>query len=244
MRDTDLDWRRIAETDPYYGVSTSEDYRLANLDEEKKEQFYENGVREISLTIDILKQLYGDFAANCALDFGCGVGRLTIPMADHFEHVVGVDISPGMLDLAQERADKLKRSNVEFCSSPPDLSFDWINSFIVFQHIPPERGYLILSELLEKLGDGGLVSLHFFLFRNLEKLAHIELDWQFARWDGQHLDCLIPAPATPPGSMRLYDYDLTRIFAILTQNGITKMTLHHADHKWAHGARIFGRKSI
>ncbi len=37
-----------------------------------------------------------------ALDFGCGVGRITRPLADHFETVDGVDLARSMIARARE----------------------------------------------------------------------------------------------------------------------------------------------
>src|SRR6185436_7150994 len=37
-----------------------------------------------------------------ALDFGCGVGRITRTLADHFEAVDGVDVAPSMIARARE----------------------------------------------------------------------------------------------------------------------------------------------
>src|SRR4029450_1971208 len=37
-----------------------------------------------------------------ALDFGCGVGRLSQALAEHVDEVIGIDISPTMLEKARE----------------------------------------------------------------------------------------------------------------------------------------------
>ena len=80
-------------------------------------------------------------AGRC-LDFGCGVGRLTLALAAHFREVVGVDIAPSML----ERAEKYKgpASNVSYVlngredlSQFPDGSFDFVHASIVLQHMSP-----------------------------------------------------------------------------------------------------------
>ncbi len=39
-----------------------------------------------------------------ALELGCGTGRVTIPIADAGIDITGLDISPGMLQLAEEKA--------------------------------------------------------------------------------------------------------------------------------------------
>jgi ubiquinone/menaquinone biosynthesis C-methylase UbiE len=80
-----------------------------------------------------------ELSGHRALDFGCGIGRMTTALADHYDQVVGVDISDEMVRLA----NALQRvKNVEFCqvSQPPlpfaDHSFDCVYSTIVIQHIP------------------------------------------------------------------------------------------------------------
>jgi SAM-dependent methyltransferase len=42
-----------------------------------------------------------DLPRRRALDFGCGAGRLTQPLADRFDHAVGVDIAPSMIARAK-----------------------------------------------------------------------------------------------------------------------------------------------
>ncbi|MEZ0334809.1 MAG: methyltransferase domain-containing protein [Gemmatimonadales bacterium] len=46
------------------------------------------------------EEVFGPFRRNIALDFGCGVWRLTRPLSERFQHVIGVDISSSMLDEA------------------------------------------------------------------------------------------------------------------------------------------------
>jgi len=51
------------------------------------------------------------------LDIGCGPGRITIPLAKQVGpqgEVVALDIQPGMLRLAQEKAQAANRSNIRF----------------------------------------------------------------------------------------------------------------------------------
>ena len=62
----------------------------------------------------------GMYTANSrVLDVGCGTGRYALPLAKHCKSVIGVDISPRMLDIAWERAKELGISNVEF------ICLDW-----------------------------------------------------------------------------------------------------------------------
>jgi ubiquinone/menaquinone biosynthesis C-methylase UbiE len=78
-------------------------------------------------------------AGKRALDFGCGIGRMTDALAGYYERVVGVDISEEMIRLARKSQ---RRDSVEFVqvAEPPlpfsDQEFDCVYSTIVVQHIP------------------------------------------------------------------------------------------------------------
>lgn len=95
-----------------------------------------------------------------ALDFGCGVGRLLPPLAEHFQTVHAIDVSPDMIELARSNTydiDNIK-FHLELDSVKDEL--DFINSFIVFQHIHPTQGMLIIQKLMSMLRSGGVMALH------------------------------------------------------------------------------------
>ncbi len=98
------------------------------------------------------------------LDFGCGVGRLTIPLASRSENVTGIDVSPSMLREAEKNCSERKAVNADFRpgldSLGSDQRFDFINSYIVLQHIPPDKGHAVITRLLEKLSPGGCGAIH------------------------------------------------------------------------------------
>ncbi len=52
--------------------------------------------------MDYLGDRQISFPKRRALDFGCGVGRLTQALARHFNIVDGVDIAPSMIELANQ----------------------------------------------------------------------------------------------------------------------------------------------
>jgi SAM-dependent methyltransferase len=58
---------------------------------------FEIGEWQISDLMAWLKQNGINCARGRAIDFGCGVGRLTLPLSHIFESVVAIDISPDML---------------------------------------------------------------------------------------------------------------------------------------------------
>lgn len=75
-----------------------------------------------------------------AVEIGSGLGRNCLALADHFDHVVGIDISPEMIRQAN---GLVEHDRVTFVlgegadlSAVVDGSVDFVLSFTVFQHIP------------------------------------------------------------------------------------------------------------
>ena len=62
------------------------------------------------------------FAPRSALDFGCGVGRLLVPLARRCPSVVGVDVADSMLAQARARCDAVGVTNVRLLKSDDRLS--------------------------------------------------------------------------------------------------------------------------
>ena len=77
-----------------------------------------------------------------SLDIGCGAGRYTLAMAARVETSVGVDLSPKMIRLAQQRATESQVKNVSFqCLDWAEADIDALEyrgAFdIVFAHMTP-----------------------------------------------------------------------------------------------------------
>jgi len=243
-RDTDADWRRIGESEPHWGVLTAPEFRQARLDPANLEEFYATGQRHIADVAMQFSQIFGvAFHASKAFDFGCGVGRLTEAMAAYADHVIGYDISPGMLAAARQHGTAGR-----YTDELPDGPFGWINSYIVFQHIPASRGMQLLDQLMARLAPGGFVSLHFTIYREPRdhhvwvergKLRHLPRPLQ--RLVRQQIKRFAKQP--PLGTVLMYDYDLTRIIEVLHRAGIGRTLLVHDNHGGHHGVKIFGRRA-
>ena len=95
-----------------------------------------------------------------ALDFGCGVGRLTQALGRHFNTCVGVDISQSMVQQAQ-LLNKLQHCRYIATSDIPlpfpEGAFSFIYSNIVLQHIPRRFAKKYLHEFVRVLSPGGLL---------------------------------------------------------------------------------------
>lgn len=240
MRNTDKDWLRLGEEEPYWGVLTHPEFRTGDISPDAMEALYSGGAELIDGVASRLRHLFTDFEPEKALDFGCGVGRLTFAMGQHAGEVCGVDISAGMLRKAEERKEISKITNVRFSEEIPREKFQWINSYIVFQHIPPPRGYPLLTNLLSTLSDGGFVSLHFIFARDLKHQRSRRLDLQNGffnlRVDFEKI------ARRPVGTVMMYDYDMNTILKCLFDRGLAELELVHTDHDGHHGCWIIGRK--
>jgi ubiquinone/menaquinone biosynthesis C-methylase UbiE len=102
-----------------------------------------------------------DVRFGTALDFGCGVGRLTRALSDRFERVVGVDISASMLEEA--RAQHRDLLNLELLHNlatdlgpVPSDTIDLVYSNIVLQHMPARRQVAFIGEFCRVLRPGGV----------------------------------------------------------------------------------------
>jgi 2-polyprenyl-3-methyl-5-hydroxy-6-metoxy-1,4-benzoquinol methylase len=154
VKDTDKDWRILGEIDPYWAVITSEQFKKDNLTEESLNTFFQTGEFYIESILEIIHQhLDPTFVMDRVCDFGCGVGRLVIPLSRHCKEILGIDVSPSMLRECEENCQKMKVNNYSLILSENDKldgltgKFSLIHSFIVFQHIPVERGIDLIINL-------------------------------------------------------------------------------------------------
>ena len=238
-RDTDADWEEIGRTNPYYGVLTDPRFKSDRLTDEVLADFFRSGRHAVEHEVSRLKRRYPDFGPKSALDFGCGVGRLTRALAAGTGDAFGVDISESMLAEARRNVP----TSAAFGRELPDRAFDWIVSLIVFQHIPPERGYPLLKALLARLAPGGFVTLQFALYRD-PRHASVPGGRIVMGDDFTTVSNVGALRDLSKGEMVMFDYDLTIIAAILFAAGVTDIDLSHTDHGGFHGASIHGRRFI
>src|SRR5690242_9654960 len=91
---TDNGWEQFALTDPYFAVWTDERFKTDQLNPDNRRLFFEAGEHLIAHVLDTLRIHFGaPSRIGVALDFGCGVGRLLLPLAKRSSLAIGVDIS-------------------------------------------------------------------------------------------------------------------------------------------------------
>jgi SAM-dependent methyltransferase len=151
-------YEELGREDPMYGVLTADRFRGNRWD---PEEFFARGRAEIDELLGYTERLGWRLERGAALDFGCGVGRLTQALAEHFEEVVGVDISSTMIGAAR-RHDKHPDRIRFIVNATADLavlesaSFDLIYSNITLQHVPPAAVEAYIGEFVRLLRPGGL----------------------------------------------------------------------------------------
>ncbi len=152
-------WERFAQADPYL-------YILTSMNRNDPSAFWRSGEEIVNAELVPFLQVHG-VRRLVGLEVGGGVGRLALPLAQHFQTVVGVDISRGMVERATTIASERGIPNASFAaiSGPEDFlrqtrnytgACDFIYSLLVFQHIPDFsliEGYLhVIRNLLHKQG--------------------------------------------------------------------------------------------
>lgn len=157
IRQLQKQWDDLAGHDAMWAVLTGKKPGSWNPAE-----FYESGRREVGDVLARVRSLgaWRD-SWTSALDFGCGLGRLSQALSEHFSQVTGVDISSNMVAQA-EQANRHPDRCRYIVNGRNDLSifessaFDFVYSNIVLQHMPEvlSRGYI--REFVRILKPGGL----------------------------------------------------------------------------------------
>jgi SAM-dependent methyltransferase len=151
-------WDRFGASDPLWSVLTAPGRRFGGWDET---EFFQTGVTEISRVFAQLDKRALTVSHGRALDFGCGVGRLTSALAKRFAHVDGVDIAPSMIAGARRRFGNDPRMKFHVIENDtlslfPPATFDFIYSAHVLQHIEPRYNKRYVEEFLRVLAPTGL----------------------------------------------------------------------------------------
>lgn len=132
------DWERLAEVDAMWAVLTAPGRKGGRWD---PEEFFATGEREVEHVLATAERLGKLARREEALDFGCGVGRLTRALGQRFGHALGLDVSEGMVERARALnadvpAAEFRVNDARDLGSVADDSVDLVYSSIVLQHLP------------------------------------------------------------------------------------------------------------
>ena len=242
------EWEKFGRADPYFGVCNLDANRGSTLAGDAARQFWESGERDVGAMAAVIEAEWGQvLAPRRALDFGCGVGRLTIPLARRAAEVLAVDLSPAMLSRARHHAEDAGLINIHFAASDPALEevrgpVDFVLSFIVFQHILPELGYRLTAQILQRLAPGGYGALHFTVSRRASRLRR---SIHAARRSSPIINALVNvfqrrAPTTP--MMPMFEYKRDTLYRLLHEAHCHDVRERPTDHGGHVGVILYFRK--
>jgi ubiquinone/menaquinone biosynthesis C-methylase UbiE len=159
IKNLQKNWNAFGKMDALWAILQAPDKKGKKWDQE---EFFKNGAREIDAVMQYIESLGVSLPRGRALDFGCGVGRLTQGLARYFAHVDGIDIAPSMIALAREynqHGDKCSYHLNEATDLTlfPDKCFDFIYSNITLQHMEPRYTKQYIQEFIRLLTPQGLL---------------------------------------------------------------------------------------
>lgn len=244
-------WERLAR-DPYYAVINAEANRSSRFTDDAKRALVDSGERDVAQTVeDIRHWLAPDFLPNEAVDFGCGVGRLTMPLAHLARHVTGVDISEAMLVEASRNCAGAKIDNATFVTSDDYFGadraverVDFIHAFIVFQHIPPRAGMWLAEQLIGRLRVGGIGALHFTYDRRATRLRQAVNRLRRHVPGLNRVANLIQRRPIGEPFIPMNSYDIGALYRMLADNGCGEVHARLTDHGGHLGAMLIFRKGF
>ena len=242
---SDAVWQRYGESDPYYGVLTLDAYRKHNI-AANKDAFFLSGERSVARVLAQVEAAVGPVQRGHAVDFGAGVGRLSLPLGRRFERVTAIDVSPGMLRELQANAAEQGVTNLTIRHRVEEVvqAIDFALSLIVLQHIDPRRGRRVILGLTDRLAPGGVLALDVPIVSRRSRgwhLAHklrdrmpvVQTAWNRLRGRPAH-----------DGGMQMNLYRVNEIAEALIARGMGAVTLVPTDpDPYFGGALIVCRKA-
>jgi ubiquinone/menaquinone biosynthesis C-methylase UbiE len=248
-QDSDKSWEKLGQKNPYYWVTTMDEYVDKKWDQETQAKFFNDSANYLNKILRIINgHIDSNFTPTNALDFGCGVGRVTIPLSKVCKSVVGTDVSSSMLEAADKLCKEEDIGNIKLVKGDDNLSkvtgtFDFIHSIYVFQHIPFKRGKIILDRLLSSLEPNGVGTLQFLIHNELS------ISKKLIYWTKVNipLACnifnIIKGKSWNTPMMQLNNYNLNYILQTLKKNGCEHSYIRYTKEDEYYGALIFFQKN-
>jgi SAM-dependent methyltransferase len=160
LRGLERAWESLAQDDSMWAICTDPTRRGRRWE---ISEFLATGETEISTVLSHISDLgvRVDFSG-IALDFGCGMGRLTQALGRRFAKCIGVDISTTMIDKGASLNPAPEKCELRVNRSPSleifdNESFSFVYSNIVLQHVSPRYAERYIQEFVRVLRPGGVL---------------------------------------------------------------------------------------
>lgn len=151
-------WTGLGADDPLWAVLSHDQARHGSWG---IEEFLGTGDTAVHEVLAAVEKRVPMFPRGHALDFGCGVGRLSQALCTHFDRVTGVDISAPMVDVGRRLNRHGERcqyvvNHREDLSDFSSASVDFLLTLIVLQHMPRYLALGYIREFIRVLTPDGL----------------------------------------------------------------------------------------
>lgn len=154
-------WEHLGKAKPHYSVLVGDLFLPENVGE-NIDFFWSTGESEVDMVEKMLaRHDFNTLSKKTCVEYGCGVGRVTMALARRFAQVHAYDISREHLSLARQRGTEVGITNCRYHLCPENLldpleTCDFYYSRIVFQHNPPPIIHQLISNALRALTPGGI----------------------------------------------------------------------------------------
>ena len=164
------EWEKLGREQPAWSVLSAEEYRDVGSSD-IPEMFYRSGEREVTRLMRALSRHGAGPTFHKAVEYGCGLGRVSIPLAQHCTSLRAYDISAPHLEIAKKYALKLGARHIQFDQikrpdQPIEVGYDLYYSHLVFQHNPPPLIARLIEQALTGLAPGGIAVFQLPVFLN------------------------------------------------------------------------------
>lgn len=152
----------LGEQEPYWSVLAEERFKSQNIRGNEAE-FFNSGELMVEGLVAASNRCGIDLSRyRSCFELGCGLGRITLWLAQRFEQVIASDISALHLSLTMTAARRAGIDNISYAhlnklgayNNLP--AFDCFFSIIVLQHNPPPLIAWMLRRILARLAPGGI----------------------------------------------------------------------------------------
>jgi len=160
IKELQRNWEGLAQADPLWAICTDPSKRNRQW---TQEEFFATGLKEIEIVLGYAARVGLRIdKTSPALDFGCGVGRLTRAMSEYFPECCGVDISLTMISMAQELNRDCPRGYFQMNEDTQlqrlqNNYFGFVYTSLVLQHIAEPCSHQYIAELVRVLKPGGVL---------------------------------------------------------------------------------------
>jgi SAM-dependent methyltransferase len=157
----DARFDHFAAREPLFSILTDPKFLRDRLTPDTEREFFASGDAVVAWMLGVIDAgLVPQFAPMSILEYGCGIGRLALPLGRCPGSVTAVDRSPAMLQLAKQEADRRSLGHIVF-QTPAELfasgrAFDLVVCYHVLQRLRRRDALGLMRQLLALVGPGGV----------------------------------------------------------------------------------------